>query len=130
MRQAQQTSMSVVFRNFNRLNAIARTNPVLIDLNYLKHALGEAQKTLRTNKAYFATQDACTCEDMVHKNRADRRTADGKSHYSGPCKHRLEQMLRNPNLDPDQALQSILQEATSRCRKRWQGSMWRRGRYR
>lgn len=127
MVKAQPTSTKVVFRNFNRLMAIARVNPVLIDISYLKHALGEAQKTVRTQRAYFATQDACTCEDMVHRNRADRKTADGKSHYSGPCKHRLAVMLQNPGLDPDQVLLTVLQEATSKCRKRWQGSMWRRG---
>jgi hypothetical protein len=129
MQQAQPTSMSVVFRNFNRLMAIARTNPVLIDPVYLGHALGAAQKSMRTNKAYFATQEGCTCEDNLQKNRPDRKTADGRFHYSGPCKHRLEQMLRNPNLDPDQVLNSTLQEATSRCSKKWRNRTFRRGLY-
>ena len=129
MEQAQPTSKSIVFRNYARLKAIARTNPVLIDLTYLNHALGEAQKAVRESSAYFTTKDWCRCEDMVNKDRPNRRTTDGKSHYSGPCKHRLASMLQDPSLDPDRVLQSILQEATSRCSKKWHNRTFRRGLY-
>jgi hypothetical protein len=127
MQEAQLTSKSIVFRNYARLKAIARTNPVLIDLTYLNHALGEAQKSVRESKAYFSTQDWCKCDDNLNRDRFNRRTADGKQHYSGPCKHRLAAMLKNPSLDPDRVLQSILQEATNKCSRRWRNSAFRRG---
>jgi hypothetical protein len=129
MQQAQPTSRSIVFRNYARLKALARANPVLIDLTYLNNALGEAQKTLRKEgiTGYFTTPDWCKCDDNSTRTRPNRRTADGKSHYSGPCKHRLAEMLKNPSLDPDRVLQSILQEATSKCSKTWRNRTFRRG---
>jgi hypothetical protein len=91
---------SVVWRNYNKLKALARVNPVLIDPAYVKRALGDYFTGYRDLKdeVYEPTESDCDCRDCQYKGRANRKTVDGR-HYDGPCKHQLRKMMMNPDLD-------------------------------
>ncbi len=105
--------MSVVFRNLNRLRAIARVQPVFLDMNRLYRALGEVQCNDRELKdeVYFSTEKKCLCADQEYSHSQKRKAANGQ-HYGGPCKHRIREMLLNPVLDPDKVLIVLIEEAS------------------
>ena len=104
---------SKVFGRFNRLMAIARVRPVLVDPNRVRKALGEALSPARQemkHDAYEPSIEQCDCKDMKWRHATHRRAANGEQ-YHGLCKHRIAAILLGDiDLSP-QILEVVSQES-------------------
>lgn len=83
--------MSALFREYNRLRAIARKDPQIIEEGRLNKALGIMQSKKyweEMMQKYEPTELQCGCKDEEYHYRKHRRPNKGGT-YAGPCKHRI-----------------------------------------